>query len=576
MNIRFCFFLWICCSVLFVACDDDEVEPNIVLVADIVLNRSELSLEVGTSEALEVIITPDNATNKKVTWKSTNLHVATVDMNGKVTALKAGLVTILVVTEDGAKIATCSVVCGGEDIEPDIAIVGIELNKNTLSLKEGESETLEAIITPNNATNKKVTWVSNDENVAVVDSNGKVTAIQSGNATVVAVTENSAKTASCEVVVEPGVPSGNRTVLVYVAADNSLSSFASLDLKEMKVGMGKVKDANAHFLVYIDNGISPRLLELKNKGGEIIETVVKTYEKRNSVGVSETQEVFADVFSNPKFQADSYGLVYWSHGDGWVPYPLRFTRWVGQDKDGGNDNRMNISDLVTILDAAPHLEFILFDACFMQSIEVAYELRYYTNYYIGSPTEIPGPGASYDEVVPAMFSVGNTAERIAQSYYEPYAVKYDKGNNISNSNWTGGASVCVLNTEKLVHLAEITKQVLSGANNKVSLRTSVFDYDRRRGSDGYQDGHVGYYDLADMMRMLIDDSAYIIWKQAFDAAVVSWFTTPMNYSAYARMFSMEGTNGVSCYIPSTTNNSVDRSYNSMGWYQAAGLAELGW
>ena len=121
---------------------------------------------------------------------------------------------------------------------------------------------------------------------------------------------------------------GTRTILAYIAADNTLASFASLDLAEMKAGMAEVQDSNVHFLVYIDDGKSPRLLELKNEKGAVVETVVETYGSRNSVGVSETQEVFAKVFSNSKYQADSYGLVYWSHGDGWLPYPLRAgTRW---------------------------------------------------------------------------------------------------------------------------------------------------------------------------------------------------------------------------------------------------------
>ena len=75
---------------------------------------------------------------------------------------------------------------------------------------------------------------------------------------------------------------------------------------------------------------------------------------------------------------------------------------------------MNIEDLVTILsaDAVPHFDFVLFDACFMQSIEVAYALRNFTDYYIGSPTEIPGPGARYDVLVPALFSDGEVALNI--------------------------------------------------------------------------------------------------------------------------------------------------------------------
>ena len=369
---------------------------------------------------------------------------------------------------------------------------------------------------------------------------------------------------------------GTRTILAYIAADNTLASFASLDLAEMKAGMAKVQDSNVHFLVYIDDGKSPRLLELKNEKGAVVETVVETYGSRNSVGVSETQEVFAKVFSNSKYQADSYGLVYWSHGDGWLPYPLRAgTRWVGQDK-GNGDNRMNISEFVEILKSAPHFDFILFDACFMQAVEVAYELRDYTDYCIGSPTEIPGPGASYDAVVPAMFSAENAAVNIAKAYYEPYAAKYDEGKGLSNSNWTAGASVCALRTDKLVDLARITKQVLPGLVDNAQLRSLIFDYDKRRGSDGFQDGHVGYYDMANMMKKITDNGGYLTWRQAFDTAVVYWATTSMNYSAYIGMFSMEGTNGVSCYIPSVSNTVTDKTYRSTEWYTSAGFAALGW
>lgn len=210
---------------------------------------------------------------------------------------------------------------------------------------------------------------------------------------------------------------GSRTVLAYLASDNSLSSFALADLEEMRLGMEKVSANNVHLLVYIDSNSSPRLIELKNEGGELVENTVKTYENRNSVGVAETLEVFDDVFKNDEYRAESYGLIYWSHGDGWIPNPLPSTKWVGQD---GN-RYMNISDLVTILsaDAVPHFDFVLFDACFMQSIEVAYALRSFTDYYIGSPTEIPGPGARYDVLVPALFSDGEVALKVAAAYYTP-------------------------------------------------------------------------------------------------------------------------------------------------------------
>ena len=533
MKTKLYFFLWVCLSTLLIACVDDDIEPDVVPVTGVSLNKTALALDEGESESLIATVIPDNATNKKVTWKSSDTSVATVNASGKVTAQATGTVVVVVITEDGAEVATCTVTCGDGAVEPEIP---------------------------------------------VTDVNGKVTALKAGSTTIVAVTEDGAMTASCKVTVEPAaLLKGTRTILAYIAADNTLASFASLDLAEMKAGMAKVQDSNVHFLVYIDDGKSPRLLELKNEKGAVVETVVETYGSRNSVGVSETQEVFAKVFSNSKYQADSYGLVYWSHGDGWLPYPLRAgTRWVGQDK-GNGDNRMNISEFVEILKSAPHFDFILFDACFMQAVEVAYELRDYTDYCIGSPTEIPGPGASYDAVVPAMFSAENAAVNIAKAYYEPYAAKYDEGKGLSNSNWTAGASVCALRTDKLVDLARITKQVLPGSVDNAQLRSLIFDYDKRRGSDGFQDGHVGYYDMANMMKKITVNGGYLTWRQAFDAAVVYWATTSMNFSGVIqKMFSMEGTNGVSCYIPSVSNTVTDKAYRSIEWYTSAGFAALGW
>lgn len=79
-----------------------------------------------------------------------------------------------------------------------------------------------------------------------------------------------------------------------------------------------------------------------------------------------------------------------------------------------------------------------------------------------------------------------------------------------------------------------------------------------------------------MIRGITDDTAYETWKQAFDAAAVYWNTTPMNYSAYVGMFSMENTNGVSCYIPTTSDNLTDKAYRLTEWYTAIGFDKLNW
>lgn len=79
MKTKLYFFLWICLSALLIACVDDDIEPDVVPVTGVSLNKTALVLEIGGSESLIAIVTPDNATNKKVTWKSSDTSVATVN-----------------------------------------------------------------------------------------------------------------------------------------------------------------------------------------------------------------------------------------------------------------------------------------------------------------------------------------------------------------------------------------------------------------------------------------------------------------------------------------------------------------
>ena len=164
-------------------------------VESVSLDRTSITLTEGDTYSLTATITPSNATNKNVIWSSNNTSVATV-VDGKVTALKAGTATITVTTEDGGKMATCTVTVKAK-VYP---VTRVSLNKSSITLKDGETFTLVATITPSNATNKKVQWYSMDPSIATV-SNGKVTAIKSGSTYIQVITEDGNKTAFCEVTV---------------------------------------------------------------------------------------------------------------------------------------------------------------------------------------------------------------------------------------------------------------------------------------------------------------------------------------------------------------------------------------
>ncbi len=179
-----------------VGCKDDE--PAIVPVDSVSINKTAITLIEGDSETLSANVSPSDATNPSVTWSSSRTDVATVDSEGKVTAVKTGSATIMVITTDGSKTAECDVTV---DPKP-IPVAGISLDKSGLELVEGEETSLKATIAPSDATVRTFSWSSSNSQVATVDDGGKVKAIAPGTATITATTADGGKTASCAVTVE--------------------------------------------------------------------------------------------------------------------------------------------------------------------------------------------------------------------------------------------------------------------------------------------------------------------------------------------------------------------------------------
>lgn len=177
--------------------------PTVVPVTGVQLGSSSLSLEVGGSANLMATVLPSNATDKSVSWSSSNSGVAIVDNNGKVTAVAAGSAVITVTTTDGGKTATCTVTV----TNPAIPVQSVSLDKTTLNLNVGENSTLVATVLPANADNQAVTWSSSNTAIATVDASGKVTAVAAGSAVITVTTTDGGKTATCTVTVtNPAVP----------------------------------------------------------------------------------------------------------------------------------------------------------------------------------------------------------------------------------------------------------------------------------------------------------------------------------------------------------------------------------
>ena len=184
------------CNFIIKAFTDNETQTPVVEVESVSLNKSEMTLTEGESETLAATITPENAENKSITWSSNNEAVATVDVNGNVTAKSAGTAVITATSTNG-KSASCTVTVE----KKQIPVTEVRLSESTVGIVEGSTYKLTATVLPENTTDSKnVSWSSNNEAVATVDANGNVTAKRAGTAVITATSTNG-KTAGCTVTV---------------------------------------------------------------------------------------------------------------------------------------------------------------------------------------------------------------------------------------------------------------------------------------------------------------------------------------------------------------------------------------
>ena len=171
----------------------------VVPVTGILLEQEQVELSSGSSKQLIVVIEPDDATNKKVTWTSSNPEIVSVDEDGIITAHSGGTATITAVTKDGQFSADCTVTV-------PVPVESVSLDKSEMLLKADEACSLNATVLPEDAAVKELIWTSSDESVVTVDDGGTVTAHRPGSAVITVTTVDGGKTDSCVITVPAPVP----------------------------------------------------------------------------------------------------------------------------------------------------------------------------------------------------------------------------------------------------------------------------------------------------------------------------------------------------------------------------------
>lgn len=324
-----------------------------------------------------------------------------------------------------------------------------------------------------------------------------------------------------------------RTVLYYIGGDNNLSGEALQKADQLK---DVVIPKCGNLLIYLDSKNSnPKLMKVGN--GK--QTIVREYEDSNSANADVFKGVLQDVIE--LYPAPSYGLAVFSHGSGWMPngtYGNAALRSV--IIDGGNE--MEIPDFAA---AIPNgmFDHIIFEACFMAGVEVAYELKDKTKYIVASSAEIVSPGFThvYAKAIPFLFKEEADLTGFCRAIKSDYEQREEDVNSLTLS---------LISTREIDGILD----ALRGTNVTPDISSQSFS---RYGNSLFFDLCDGYKTLpADKQAMLqAATEACVIWKSATDH-----FMLPKHGG-----FSIQAHSGLTIYIPQDRYPNLNRSYSLLEW-----------
>ena len=255
-------------------------------------------------------------------------------------------------------------------------------------------------------------------------------------------------------------------------------------------------------------------------------------------------------------KANSYALLLWGHSTGWmmerdtIAYPN--TRGYGSDNIGetgsGIGKLINYTAMGKVFSQLPaKFDVIIGDVCLLQCVEVAYELRNYTNYIVGAPSEVPGEGLPYDSAIKYMFGSSEQDYKVlAKAIHDNPKV----GDNKS-------VPTSVVKTSALEDLRQATLSLVKSGKFEAehcNFSNTIYYY--------RVDGCPIMYDMQNIMLNNLDSNSYTEWKKAFDNAVVyraagSQWNTGLKYPIFNDFtVSEENYGGLSMFVPNTVYNTM--------------------
>lgn len=335
---------------------------------------------------------------------------------------------------------------------------------------------------------------------------------------------------------------------------------------------------------------APVLTHIYSRGEEVIRDTLKIYADTT---VAARKAVVKDVLTiaNERFPAKSYGVLMSSHGTGWAPQgycysppdkssgmifsldsygydgPAKYhderplLKSIGSHYNGSAARSIEI-EIPDLADAIPmHLDYILFDACFMGCVEVAYELKDKCDLMCFSQTEILSNGMDYKNLLSVLFAEGGPdLKKCAENYFDMYKDQ--------KASYMRSATISVVDCRKLEPLAEIVAKHASAIKTLASsnARASVQGYFQPR----YSRYHGIFYDLEDIIKKSgasEDDMSQL--ADALNDCILCKFAT----KSFLDEFAINTHCGLSMYLQDSERTILNRYYKGLKWNQATGMIE---
>lgn len=380
--------------------------------------------------------------------------------------------------------------------------------------------------------------------------------------------------------------SPSRTVLVYMAADNSLSEETAQKIEALRQGWRRT---GSKCLIYVDTPDGARLLRLR--GGcqtaptPYVETIAE-YGLENSASAAVFGRVIRDVTA--AYPAESYGLIFFSHASGWLPAgtlqnPARTvpetpgmltsltapgTRSVGQDDgvdtpDGIGHAGMELSEFSAAIPDGL-FDFIVFEACLMAGVEVAYALREKTDYILASSAEIVSPGFTpiYRS---ASWHLSDTSKSVEESLTVFGKAYLNHVNEQSGDRCS--ATLSLVAAKELTLLAVRTRDLLAGQPLHRSDIISCLQHFDRPGSYGDSPAVARYLDMGDWAQQTGKPEQYTALEEQLKRTV-RWAASTKRFLPSQNGFEIRRHSGLTVYAEQPELPTLNAYYHSTGWYKA--------